>query len=202
MIAPISIIPPIALVKGACQHGKWLIEWHENYQKQSIRNRYHILSPNGIQTLTIGVVGQKGEKIPTPEIEIDHNKKWLRDHLRSIKTAYGSAPFFEYYMEDIEALLSYPAQTMADFHEKSVNTWMDLLQISPEIEYTKSFITDFDGHDFRQRIKSNRETLDVKLPPYVQVFNDRFDFVPNLSVIDLLLNLGPESSSYLRGIFD
>ena len=202
MIAPISIVPPIALLKAACQSGTWNIEWYENYQKQSIRNRYHILSPNGIQTLTVGIVGQKGQKIPTPQIKINHSKGWLRDHLRSIKTAYGSSPFFEYYMEDIEELLSYPAQTMGDFHKKSVSTWIDLLQISPEIAYSKSFNPDFQGIDFRQRIKTNEQSLGIPLPPYVQVFNDRFDFVPNLSVVDLLFNLGPESGSYLKGVFD
>jgi len=202
MIAPISIVPPIALLKAACQSGTWNIEWYENYQKQSIRNRYHILSPNGIQTLTVGIVGQKGQKIPTPQIKINHSKGWLRDHLRSIKTAYGSSPFFEYYMEDIEELLSYPASTMGDFNKKALATWLDLLQVAPEIKYTESFQSGFDGYDFRQRIKTHKESLGIKLPKYVQVFNDRFDFVPNLSVIDLLLNLGPESSSYLKGVFD
>lgn len=202
MIAPISIIPPIALVKAACQSGKWRIEWHENYQKQSIRNRYHILSPNGIQTLTIGVIGQKGQKISTPEIKVDHNKNWLRDHIRSIKTAYGSAPFFDFYIDDIETLLSYPAATLGDFHKRSLHTWLELLQISPEFEFTDSFQNNAENYDFRQRIKTNRETLGITLPPYVQVFNDRFDFIPNLSVIDLLFNKGPESGAYLQGGFD
>jgi len=202
MIAPISIVPPIALVKAACQSGTWLIEWHENYQKQSIRNRYHILSPNGIQTLTIGVVGQKGEKIPTPEIQVDHNKTWLRDHIRSIKTAYGSAPFFDFYMDEIEEILSSPSQTLGEFSKKSVDAWLELLQISPEIKYTSSFQTEPQEYDFRIRIKTKQKTFGLSLPPYVQVFNDRFDFVPNLSVIDLLFNLGPESGAYLKGVFD
>jgi hypothetical protein len=202
MIAPISIVPPIALAKAACQSGIWLIEWHENYQKQSIRNRYHVLSPNGIQTLTIGVIGQKGEKITTPEIQIGQNKNWLRDHIRSIKTAYGSAPFFDFYMDDIEELLSYPASTLGEFHKKSIDSWLELLQISPEIKYTDSFRSQHEKYDFRARIKTNRETLGVTLRPYVQVFSDRFDFIPNLSVIDLLFNLGPEAGAYLKGVFD
>lgn len=202
MIAPISIVPPIALVKAACESGTWLIEWHENYQKQSIRNRYHILSPNGIQTLTIGVIGQKGEKIPTPEIQVDHTKSWLRDHIRSIKTAYGSAPFFDFYMDEIEDILSYPASTLGDFHKKSLDAWLELLQISPEIKYTNSFTEAPEKYDFRVRIKTNWETLGITLPCYVQVFNDRFNFIPNLSVIDLLFNLGPEAGAYLKGVFD
>jgi len=202
MIAPISIVPPIALVKAACQSGTWQIEWHENYQKQSIRNRYHILSPNGIQTLTIGVIGQKGEKIQTPQVLLDHSKSWLRDHIRSIKTAYGSAPFFDFYMDEIEDTLSYPARSLGEFHKKSLNSWLELLQISPEIKYTDSFKTAPEQYDFRERIKTNKKTLGMHLPKYVQVFNDRFEFIPNLSVIDLLFNLGPEAGPYLKGVFD
>ncbi len=202
MIAPISIVPPIALVKAACQSGTWLIELHENYQKQSIRNRYHILSPNGIQTLTIDIIGQKGEKIPSPEIRIDHSKTWLRNHIRSIKTAYGSAPFFDFYIDDVKDLLSYPASTLGEFHKKSLDTWLDLLQISPKIVFTSSFIKENKPPDFRERVKNNEQNFGVKTPPYVQVFADRFDFVPNLSVLDLLFNLGPESGAYLKGVFD
>ena len=202
MIAPISIVPPIALLKSACTSGELLIEWHENYQKQTIRNRYHILSPNGIQTLSIGIVGQKGQKIATPQVEIDHEKNWKRDHIRSIKTAYGSAPFFDFYMDQIEELLSYSADNMEMFHRKSLQMWFELLEISPEVHYTESFEFAYAGLDFRRGIKSNTDTLGVILPPYVQVFNDRFEFIPNLSVVDLLFNLGPESGAYLKGVFD
>jgi hypothetical protein len=199
ILFPLSMVPPCGLFVALAKGYDVLFDGHEHYIKQTIRNRYHILGPNGVQALTINVVGQNGQKIPTAEIGIDYEKDWIRIHKRALESAYRSAPFFDHYYPHIEQLFDSRPDTLGSFFGKSIKLWCSLIKFTPSIELSSSYIEDFEALDLRKRIK-NPSQLPEKFTPqkYLQVFNDRFDFIPNLSILDLLFNEGPSALAVLK----
>lgn len=197
-ILPISIIPPIPFFAACASGGEVIIDGGENYQKQSIRNRYHILSANGILPLTVNVVGQKGVKIPTGKIAIDYDKHWVREHIRAIESAYRSAPFFEHYFPEIQKLIETKYSNLEEAFHASFPKWLKLLKLDCNWLYSEIFVETHADLDLRIPIKNPSDFPDsLKSAPYIQVFSDRFPFEPNLSVIDLLMNQGPAANTFL-----
>lgn len=198
VILPISIIPPIPFFVACARGSEVIIDGGENYQKQSIRNRYHILSANGVLPLTVNVSGQKGEKIPTGQISIDYDKHWVREHLRAIESAYRSAPFFEHYFPEIETLLESRYGNLQDFFEVSFPKWLKMLKLECNWLYSESFVETEATLDLRSPIKKPSDFPNsLNSDKYIQVFSDRFPFAKNLSIIDLLMNQGPAANTFL-----
>lgn len=199
LVAPIICIPPIGYFAKAAVAKEVIIDAGENYVKQSIRNRYHILSANGVLTLSIPVISQGGEKIPTGDIKIDYSKEWQRNHLRAINAAYRSAPFYDYYAGAVTELIESGAESLREFAEKSAaicDEWLGY-EISRKVE--NAFQEgDFDC-DLRLKIKRPEDFPGKpEFKTYVQVFADRFEFQPNLSILDLIFNLGPEAGYFIK----
>lgn len=198
IILPISIIPPIPFFVACASGSEIIIDGGENYQKQSIRNRYHILSANGVLPLTVNVTGQKGEKIPTGQITIDYDKHWVREHLRAIESAYRSAPFFEHYFPEIQSLIETKYFNMKELFQISFPKWLKMLKLECNWLYSESFVETEADLDLRIPIKRPSDFPDsLNSKKYIQVFSDRFAFQPNLSIIDLLMNQGPAANTFL-----
>jgi len=165
----------------------------ENYQKQTWRNRYDILGANGKQGLTIPVSKPSGDKVRTKDIKLFHDQHWKKVHWRSIKSAYGSSPYWIYYSEQLGALFTKEYMTLSSFSLASIRF------IKEELQLEKQF------HIESEKKEDRKELLKEFKPskchyinePYLQVFDDRFSFHENLSIIDVLFNLGPETESYL-----
>jgi hypothetical protein len=173
-----------------------VIDLHENYPKQTWRNRYDILNAYGLHTLTIPVQGQKGEKISTAEIAIDNRLPWQRTHLRTIQAAYGSSPFYEHYIEMLEPLFTKPFERLSDFNQGALKIIIEELNHNISIQYSKQYITAAENQtDLRPHFKPSQFS-GVKFPEivYVQTFADRLGFVSNLSILDMLFNNGPDSA--------
>ncbi len=201
VILPISIIPPIPFMIACANAVYVIVDGGENYQKQTIRNRYHILSANGVLPLTVNVEGQKGEKIPTGKINIDYNKHWIREHLRTLESAYRSAPFFDHYFPEIESILTYRHGTLENMFLNSFPKWLKLCGIDSNWNYTPTFSETQAQLDLRIPIKRPKDFPQLlNSQDYMQVFSDRFPFSPNLSVIDLLMNEGPAANTYLTKV--
>jgi len=199
LVAPLSLFPPIGLFVAMAKGYQIIFDLGENYTKQTIRNRYHILGANGVQSLTVNVVGQKGLKIPSALVKIDYEKNWVRIHKRAIESAYRSSPFFEHYYPKISSLFDTELDTLGSFFKRSMPLWCDLLNIKNEFQISTEFIKSDCSLDLRPPIKSPGQfPLDFNYKPYLQVFSDRFDFIPNLSIIDLLFNEGPAACSILN----
>jgi hypothetical protein len=181
------------------------IEKHENYTKQSYRNRCNILSANGLLPLIIPVKRFRGSKTPISDIKPDNSYSWQKLHLISIESAYRSAPFYEYYINDIRPFFEKKYNFLLDLNSEILEKLLSVLKIPAGWQFTSSFMHEVPPGmvDMRNRIhpkpaKQDKENI-FNHEEYIQVFSVRHGFRQNLSILDLLFNTGPDAVSYLAG---
>ena len=191
-LLPTAYFGPISYYAILLQHPNCNIEVHEHFIKQSIRNRCDIYGANGKLQLTIPKQRKGSSKTIIKEIKISYKQNWQKAHWTAIQSAYNSSPFFEYYQDELQASFENEEKLLVDFNQKLQKVILGLLQQEDKITFTKEFqhkgrLSDFRNHKWK-----------CKSPvSYDQVFMEKYGFIPHLSVIDLLFNLGPESSDYL-----
>lgn len=203
IILPTAYHPSILYFVLLTTAEKSFIEIHENYFKQSYRNRCHILSPNGKIDLSVPI--KKGNKHKTPlcEIEIDYETEWIHNHIKAIETTYYPAPFFEIIFHDIFQILNSKPRFLTDLNKQLLDYYIDMLGITPNYSYTINYFENPDNKykDFRKDFhpkKNYVENFSFLNIPYYQVFQEKFGFIPELSILDLLFHLGSEAGSYIR----
>jgi len=183
--------------------GKVYIEQYENFIKQTYRNRCVILGGNGPIQLIVPVVKGRGPKILIKDLKVSHDTDWQRNHWRTIFSAYNSSPFFEYYKDDIYPFFEMKPQFLLDFNMKIHETICELLEIDISAVLTEDFEkVPEETVNFREIISpKNRNQTDIDFLPvqYTQVFSEKLGFIPNLSILDILFNEGPNSYSVLDG---
>lgn len=196
-----AYFPPIQYMSKIAVFDQVFIEASEHYEKQSYRNRCRIIGPNGIQTLSIPVIRGRSLRQNIRDVRIDFSENWQGDHRRSIETAYASAPFFDFYWDDIRKFFKKKYTFLFDYNLDILCTLIDVLEMKKQPVLTKSFQSDADMPDFRESIhpkqRKNKEDLHFRPQPYTQVFSDRHPFISNLSLLDLLFNEGPLSQQHL-----
>ena len=195
ILLPTSYLAPISYYAVIKQNPVVYIEKYEHYVKQSIRNRCEIYGSNGKIKLTIPKNNTNSSKTRIKDIKISNSENWQIQHWRSIKAAYSSAPYFEHYSEIFFDFYQKKQNKIFKCNEFIFRKILQLLSINVEIKYTKKYEKNFLTKDYRD------ELFNQKIPEYDQVFENKFGFISNLSIIDLLFNLGPESSEYLDGVY-
>lgn len=197
-----AYFPPIQYYCKLLEYDTVIIEAQEHYQKQSYRNRCRISGPNGIQALSIPVERGRSREIPIRDIKIDYSMPWQVNHLRSIKTAYRSAPYFEHYIDDISPIFNTQDKFLFDFNFKIIETLNQILAINQKLIVSKVFENKPDADDYRNSIhpKKRMQKADTHFQPtnYMQVFMEKHGFIANLSILDLLMNEGPLSISIIK----
>lgn len=196
-----AYLAPVQFYSKFLLYDEIAIEQFDSYHKQTYRNRCRIMGANGPLNLTIPVVKKSGKKIHTKDIRIEYTTNWQKNHWKSISSAYNSSPFFEFYAEDFAPLYENKIEFLIDFNKKQHQIIANNIELKASSTYTNSFEKWFDGTDLRELIspKTKHAASDPLFypSPYTQTFYEKFDFVPNLSIIDLLFNKGPEAESIL-----
>lgn len=180
-----------------------VIEQFENYQKQSFRNRCVIYGANGPLTLVVPVKKNHGEKTLTKDVQIDYDLTWQHQHWKSIHSAYKNSPFFDYFEDDFHLFFQKKEKYLIDLNNKVTDLILKLLQINVPPHISDSYSTNnITYYDYRETInpKARLSKPDNLFFPcsYHQVFSDRFGFISNLSVVDLLFNEGTESFQIIQ----
>lgn len=175
------------------------IEQWESFQKQTYRNRCLIATTNGVQALTVPVERREGEKETIKDIRISDHGNWRHLHWNALQSAYGESPFFDYYQDDIRPFFEKQWTFLFDFNEVIRQKMCELIDIQPKVGYTKGFNHGDSPHDLREGIRPKHPAPDPDFTPkpYYQVYQQKHGFLANLSILDLLFNLGPESIFYL-----
>jgi len=195
-----AYLAPVEYYFQMCNHPQAVIEAHCNYIKQTYRNRCVIASANGRQTLSIPIVKPDSLKCPTKDIRIAEHGDWRHLHWNAIVSAYNSTPFFEFYEDDFRPFYEKPAGFLFDFNERLRMLICTLLDISPNVSYSDEYIfsPQPDILDLREAIHPKKAPATQNLRPYYQVFEKKYGFQADLSIIDLLFNMGPEAALWLR----
>ena len=188
-----AYLAPIEYYAILLQEPNCSIELHEHFVKQSIRNRCDIYGANGKLQLSIPKQRKGSSKTIIKEIHISYKQDWQKQHWTTIQSAYNSSPFFEYYQDELQPFFEAEERLLVDFNQKLQKVILGLLQQESNTNFTKEFQHEGDFSDFR-----NHKFKSKNLQRYDQVFMEKYGFIPNLSIIDLLFNLGPESSDYLH----
>lgn len=183
-------------------HPEVVIEQYDSFLKQSYRSRCQILGANGLLDLAIPVVKVSGQKTLMKDVRIANTTAWQQQHWKSIVSAYNSSPFFEYYVDDFEPLFKDTPEFLIDFNMKLHETICELIGIDENWALSCDYEFTIDGKDYRDAI-SPKPRLHQPDPtfiakPYTQTFEQSGGFVENLSILDLLFNVGPESIDYLE----
>ena len=176
------------------------IEQWESFQKQTYRNRCLIATTQGVQALTVPV--ERGTSLCMKDIRISDHGNWRHLHWNALVSAYGESPYFEYYQDDIRPFFEKRWDYLLDFNEAIREKMCELLDIQPKVNYSLEFRVEsgeFVLKDFREGIRPKHPMADpdFKAKPYYQVYQQKHGFLANLSVLDLLFNMGPEGIFYL-----
>ena len=196
-----AYLPPIRYMAEIIRTQKVVIEVCETYKKQTIRNHCAIYGPNGKQTLSIPVVKVNGNHTLTKEIRISAHQPWQKTHWRSIETAYNNSPFFLYYQDSLAPFYHQKFEFLADLNTGLLETLLRIVNSSVPVTRSVGFEkSPIDINDCRDRVSAKPDTGIAVYPHYTQVFEPRHGFIPGLSILDVLCNLGPEASTYLGGV--
>ncbi|WP_179316993.1 WbqC family protein [Winogradskyella undariae] len=172
-------------------------EVSDNYQKQSYRNRVEIYGANGKLALTVPVNYSQKNRQLYKDVKIANEEQWQPLLLKSLQSAYSMSPFFEYYIDDLMPLFETKFNYILDYNLKSFEVVANCIQLDIKPEFTTDFEKNpVDKTDFRKLVKRNAEVK--SLQPYTQVFTEKHGFIPNLSILDLLFNEGPNTELYLK----
>ncbi|MEI7723784.1 MAG: WbqC family protein [Bacteroidota bacterium] len=196
-----AYFPSVSYMAEVLRADDIVIEAFESYTKQTCRNHCTIFGPNGQQTLSIPVIRTNGNHTLTKDILISEHQPWQKIHWRSIETAYNNSPFFLYYQDHFVSFFEKNYRFLIDLNTEILKTLIQLFKINRSIRFTTQFEKSPLGiYDYRTVFGAKYTGQNSHLQHYTQVFESRHGFIPGLSILDVIFNLGPEALPYLETI--
>lgn len=197
IIIDLFYLPPIEFFVAIQDCEQIIIDPEERFQKQTFRNRSHILLANKMDVLSIPVIGSSKKQL-YKEVKIDYSQKWKNVHLRGIQSGYGKAPFFEYFYPYFDHIFEKNLTFLVDMNLELLTVCLKLLRMKAKLSLDPKVDFSPESVDIRGIIHSKEgfAQRDIMTPAiYPQMFG--LDFVPNLSILDLLFCMGPESGEVI-----
>jgi len=198
LLLPIFYLPPISwfseFLNKDCN--VFLEKW-ENFPKQTYRNRMYIYGANGKLPLIIPIkhIGDRLYK----NLKISYSEDWQKLHWKSIKIAYQSSPFFEFYENDLQKIYLCNIENLMDFNLYSLEIICNILKVNKKNNFTDNYDKNTNEiKDYRNSFSAKKQCNDNKMKEYYQVFSNKLGFFADLSIVDLICNLGSESLDYIR----
>ncbi len=176
-----------------------LFEVFDNFQKQTYRNRCYIYGANGKQLLNVPTQKVSGKQL-TKDIKIDYSSNWQAEHLKSLLSAYRSSPFFEFYIDELLPVFKRKEIFLIDLNIKTTKILFNVLQEKLVFELTPHYKKE-EKNDYRFLVNAKEKPL-FDFQKYIQVFDDKHGFIPNLSILDLLFMEGPSTTIYLDKLLE
>ncbi|WP_445732740.1 WbqC family protein [Mariniflexile sp.] len=175
-----------------------MFEMYDSFLKQTYRNRCYIYGANGKLALNIPVIHTQKNRQKYRDVKIFNDSKWQDLHWKSLLSAYRTSPFFEYYEDELLPLFSKKSDYILDFNLKCFEVVCDCLQLDLNISKSEVYHKQTENtKDYRDLVNAKKEPLQ-EFETYTQVFGDKHGFIPNLSILDLLFNEGPNAVNYLE----
>ena len=194
-----TYFPSISHFAAIVQAEKVTFEMEDNFQKQTNRNRTYIYSPNGIQLLNIPVKHSKTAHQKTKEIQIENDFDWQKQHFKSLEAAYRSSPFFEYFEDDLLPIFEKKHQFLMDLNLEVFDLITRCLRLKIDYTTTTEYFHEINSNEVIDfRFLANGKKDHSQFESYTQVFDDKFGFINNLSVLDLVFNEGKFALDYLQ----
>ncbi|WP_437918358.1 WbqC family protein [Sphingobacterium sp. LRF_L2] len=198
LLFPAFYLPPVTYFHKIKEYDKSiLLERFEHYPKQTYRTRAKIATANGVLDLIIPILHGRKERVPVKDIRINYEHDWQRLHWLSLQTAYRSSAYFEYYEDDFRVFYEKKIDFLFDFNVQQLELILKCLKLSRDISFTEEYKKEGGGYDYRESIHPKKASIWSTPKTYYQVFEDRHGFIPDLSIIDLLFNQGPQSKNFL-----
>lgn len=193
-------LPPISALHAMKRASEIIIDQYEFYEKKTYRNRCHIANSHGLFRLSIPLQQGKNQQMCIKDVLISNEENWQRHHFSTILSAYNRSPFFEFYQDDLEEFYKQKTATsLVEWNFELLKWVLKQLRINTKIALSTEYVKpNLEFNDMRSHILPNvtKERFQPVLKPYPQVFEDRYPFLNNLSILDLLMNQGSQATTY------
>lgn len=176
-----------------------VIEVWETYHKQTYRNRCCVMTANGVESMSVPVVKVNGNHTMTKDITISPIEPWQHIHRRCLESAYKAAPYFDHYYDFLRPVFEGHFEHLIELNDAALQTVLKMLKVKKEIVHTMDYVHEA-VNDLREAFSPKNKPKNNSFPAYYQVFNTKFPFAPDLSVLDLIFNEGPEALGYLSAL--
>jgi hypothetical protein len=196
---PTAYFPPVSYFVHLLRHETIYIEQMETFPKQTYRNRCEIMTAAGKSRLIVPITKPQGNHTLTRDIRICYREPWREQHWKTLQTAYSSSPFYSYYADSIRPLFESPEPSLLTHNQAILQTISRLIGIDLPVEITTDYMKEpLERSDYRKKFSPKSKSQVIEFPRYPQVFEYKYGFIPDLSLLDLLFNMGPETVMYIK----
>ena len=191
-----AYFPSISYMARFLAEDEPVVEIWETYHKQTYRNRCRVMTANGVESLSVPVIKVNGNHTMTKDMTISPIEPWQHIHSRCLESAYKASPYFDHYYDYLKPIFEGRFERLVDLNDAALRAVLKMLKVNKEIVHTTDYVREAEN-DLREAFNP-KKAIDASLfPAYYQVFSTKFPFAADLSILDLVFNLGPEAFAYL-----